>query len=78
MSIGFLQILQEEESLGIVWKKCSLVLEEKKKNATKKVIQLLESPIPAAPAPAVSQKAFSDDISGTKHGTIDPTGKKSE
>ena len=32
-------------------------------------IQLLESPIPAAP---VSQKASSDDISGTKHGTIDP------
>ena len=36
-------------------------------------IQLLESPIPtAAPAPAVSQKASSDDISGTKRGTIDP------
>ena len=34
-------------------------------------IQLLESPIPAAP-PAVSQKASSDDISGTKRGTIDP------
>ena len=35
------------------------------------LIQLLESPIPAAP-PAVSQKAPSDDISGTKRGTIDP------
>ena len=35
-----------------------------------KTIQLLESPIPAA-AP-VSQKASSDDISGTKRGTIDP------
>ena len=36
-------------------------------------IQLLESPIPAAPAaPAPSQKASSDDISGTKRGTIDP------
>ena len=38
-------------------------------------IQLLESPIPAAaPAPAAtpSQKASSDDISGTKRGTIDP------
>ena len=34
-------------------------------------IQLLESPIPAAP-PAVSQKASSDDISGTKRGTVDP------
>ena len=33
-------------------------------------IQLLESPIPAPPAP--SQKASSDDISGTKRGTIDP------
>ena len=30
------------------------------------LIQLLESPIP------VSQKASSDDISGTKRGTIDP------
>ena len=39
----------------------------------KYVIQLLESPIPATPAPApVSQKASSDDISGTKRGTIDP------
>ena len=38
------------------------------------LIQLLESPIPApAPAPpAPSQKASSDDISGTKRGTIDP------
>ena len=38
------------------------------------VIKLLESPIPAAPpaAPAPSQKASSDDISGTKRGTIDP------
>ena len=36
-------------------------------------IQLLESPIPAAaPAAAPSQKASSDDILGTKHGTIDP------
>ena len=38
-------------------------------------IQLLESPIPAPapPAPpAPSQKASSDDISGTKRGTIDP------
>ena len=37
-------------------------------------IQLLESPIPAAPpAPAApSQKASSDDISGTKRGNIDP------
>ena len=35
-------------------------------------IQLLESPIPAPAAAAVSQKASSDDISGTKHGTIDP------
>ena len=36
-------------------------------------IQLLESPIPAAaPAAAPSQKASSDDISGTKRGTIDP------
>ena len=37
-------------------------------------IQLLESPIPAppAPAPAPSQKASSDDILGTKRGTIDP------
>ena len=34
-------------------------------------IQLLESPIPAAP-PAPSQKASSDDISGTKRDTIDP------
>ena len=41
----------------------------------RKSIQLLESPIPtttAAPAAAVSQKASSDDISGTKRGTIDP------
>ena len=38
------------------------------------IIQLLKSPIPAAaaPAPAPSQKASSDDISGTKRGTIDP------
>ena len=36
-----------------------------------KVIKLLESPIPA-PAPPPSQKASSDDISGTKRGTIDP------
>ena len=39
------------------------------------VIQLLESPIPAAAAaapPPPSQKASSDDISGTKRGTIDP------
>ena len=38
-------------------------------------IQLLESPIPpaAAPAPArPSQKAPSGDISGTKRGIIDP------
>ena len=41
-------------------------------------IKLLESPIPAPPpaaaaAPAApSQKASSDDISGTKHGTVDP------
>ena len=34
------------------------------------IIQLLESPIPA-PAAAPSQKASSDDISGTKRGTID-------
>ena len=33
-------------------------------------IQLLESPIPVTTA--VSQKASSDDISGTKRGTIDP------
>ena len=39
----------------------------------KSIIQLLESPIPApAAAPAPSQKAPSDDISGTKRGTIDP------
>ena len=39
-----------------------------------KYIQLLESPIPAPPAPAAppSQKASSDDILGTKRGTIDP------
>ena len=37
------------------------------------IIQLLESPIPAAaPAPAPSQKASSDNILGTKRGTIDP------
>ena len=35
------------------------------------VIQLLESPIPAPAPAAVSQKASSDDISGTKRGTID-------
>ena len=39
-------------------------------------IKLLESPIPAPPPPpaaaAPSQKASSDDISGTKRGTIDP------
>ena len=35
-------------------------------------IQLLESPIPAPAAAAVSQKASSDDISGTKRGSIDP------
>ena len=32
------------------------------------LIQLLESPIPAP----VSQKASSDDIPGTKRGTVDP------
>ena len=32
-------------------------------------IQLLESPIPAAPAAALSQEASSGDISGTKRGT---------
>ena len=37
-----------------------------------KEIQLPESPIPAPPAPAPSQKASSDDISGTKRGTVDP------
>ena len=38
-----------------------------------KCIILLESPIPTpAPAPPPSQKASSDDISGTKRGTIDP------
>ena len=40
-----------------------------------RITQLLKSPIPAAaaaaPAPK-SQKASSDDISGTKRGTIDP------
>ena len=40
------------------------------------IIKLLESPIPAPPPPpaaaAPSQKASSDDISGTKRGTIDP------
>ena len=39
------------------------------------IIKLLESPIPAPPpaaAPAPSQKASSDDISGTKRGIIDP------
>ena len=35
-------------------------------------IKLLESPIPTAAAPASSQKAHFDDISGTKRGTIDP------
>ena len=35
-------------------------------------IQLLESRIPTTAAPAVSQKASSDDISRTKRGTIDP------
>ena len=41
-------------------------------------IKLLESPIPAPPPPAPaapaapSQKASSDDTSGTKRGTIDP------
>jgi len=35
-------------------------------------IKLLESPIPAAAPPPPSQKASSDDISGTKRGTIDP------
>ena len=38
-------------------------------------IKLLESPIPAPPPPPAappSQKASSDDISGTKRGTIDP------
>ena len=46
---------------------------EVEENYLVKLIQLLESPIPtAAPAPAVSQKASSDDISGTKRGTIDP------
>ena len=36
-------------------------------------IKLLESPIPAAaPSPPPSQKASSDDISGTKRGTRDP------
>ena len=35
------------------------------------LIKLLESPIPAPPPPP-SQKASSDDISGTKRGTIDP------
>ena len=39
-------------------------------NSLQHSIQLLESPIPAAPA--VSQKASSDDISGTKRSTIDP------
>ena len=38
----------------------------------RRYIQLLESPIPAPPAAAPSQKASSDDISGTKRGTIDP------
>ena len=33
-------------------------------------IKLLESPIPAG-APPPSQKASSDDISGTKRGTIE-------
>ena len=35
-------------------------------------IQLLESPIPAAPPAPPSQKASCDDIPGTKRGTIDP------
>ena len=35
-------------------------------------IQLLESPIPAPPAAPSSQKASSDNISGTKRGTVDP------
>ena len=39
--------------------------------AKRMYIQLLESPIPTTTA-AVSQKASSDDISGTKRGTIDP------
>ena len=43
-----------------------------------KCIKLLESPIPAPPPPAAdapaapSQKASSDNILGTKRGTIDP------
>ena len=36
------------------------------------IIQLLESPIPTTAAAPVSQKASSDNISGTKRGTIDP------
>ena len=41
---------------------------------TEMTIKLLEypSPPPAAPPAAPSQKASSDDISGTKRGTIDP------
>ena len=38
-------------------------------------IQLLESPIPAPAAAAPSQKASSDNISGTKRGTVDPLEK---
>ena len=52
-------------------------------NTVEKLIQLLESPIPAAPAAAPasapappSQKASSDDISGTKRGTIDRNDRK--
>ena len=48
------------------------MLPQAKNYEEKREIKLLESPIPAAPAAPPSQKAPSDDISGTKRGTIDP------
>ena len=54
---------------GQLWQALPLGMLAKKGNW---YIQLLESPIPSTTAAPVSQKASSDDISGTKSGTIDP------
>ena len=71
-TITYQQIITDIASKGIYW---DIRRSQNLGKISLSPIQLLESPIPAAAPPAAappSQKASTDDISGTKRGTIDP------